>query len=86
MASGISSDVSIPLNDRAVSVSKRMALSTSGVGRYSLDTMINEEVQGATTKAADTFNRNKQAQQVIDSSSMGSAPKPEQEGSISVKA
>lgn len=86
MASDINATVSIPLNDRAVQVSKRMALNSSGVTRYSLDSIVQRQVNDATTKAAQTMNLNKQAQAVIDGSSMGSAPTAEQAGRVSVVA
>ncbi|MBF0148029.1 MAG: hypothetical protein HQL84_05250 [Magnetococcales bacterium] len=86
MSSEISGDISIPLNDRAVQVSKRMAVNSSGAGRYSIGQMINQEIQGSTDKASETFNRNKQLQQVVDQKAMGSDPTPEQEGRISVHA
>ncbi|MBF0108856.1 MAG: hypothetical protein HQL76_06760 [Magnetococcales bacterium] len=86
MASEVGGDISIPLNDRAVQVSKRMAVNASGASRYSLGTMINQEIQDSTDKAAETFNRNKQVQQVVDQKAMGSDPTAQQEGRISVHA
>lgn len=84
MASDIGATVSIPLNDRAVNVSKRMALNTSGVTRYSLENIVQQQVVGSMTKAAQTMDLNKQAQAVVDETSMGSTPSPEQAGRVSV--
>ncbi|MEO5330183.1 MAG: hypothetical protein H7829_18315 [Magnetococcus sp. THC-1_WYH] len=86
MASNINATVSIPLNDRAVHVSKRMALNSSGVTRYSLDSIVQRQVNDATTKAAQTMDLNKQAQAVVDESAMGSAPTAEQAGRVNVLA
>ncbi|MBF0422305.1 MAG: hypothetical protein HQL73_04870 [Magnetococcales bacterium] len=80
----VSNGVSIPLNDRAVQVSKRMALTASGVERNNLQSMINRGLSESASKAADTLNLNTHYQTVVSQASLGSHPRPEQLGRLDV--
>ncbi|MBF0435217.1 MAG: hypothetical protein HQL77_07575 [Magnetococcales bacterium] len=74
----------VPLNERAVQVSKQMAVSSSGVDRHNLRSMINEGVAASTNKAAYTLALNAHYQETIARISLGTHPRPEQMGRLSV--
>lgn len=74
----------VPLNDRAVQISRKMAVSTSGVDRYNLQNMISRGLAESVNKAAYTLALNAHYQETIAQSSLGSYPRPEQLGRLSV--